>query len=101
MTMNKTMQSKRWMIGLVLVAVLAVVPLGIALAGVDALPRSVVASGGMVSQSGLTLHSAVGQPATGAVYSSLSLCSGFLCGPGAPGLSGDTHHLYLPVLTRN
>jgi hypothetical protein len=76
---------------------------GVALAAGETLPRSLVSSGGgQVSAGGLHLHSAIGQPLVGAVGDGPALCSGFLCGPGAPGASGggEPFFLYLPLVQR-
>ena len=92
--------NKRWLLTIVLVtAVLLTV--GLVAAGGEMLPRSLVSSGGgLVSQNGYTLHSAVGQPVVGAVENGVTLCSGFLCGPGAPPVTGGNYHIYLPVVIR-
>lgn len=64
------------------------------LAAGERLPRSLVGSGGgPVGAGGINLHSAIGQPVVGTVSTTgntLSLCSGYLCGPGTPDSSGDT-----------
>ncbi len=86
-----------WM-GLTLVLLLSV---GLALAGGTITNRDLVSSGGgSVSQSGLTLQAAVGQPAVGSVQNSETLCSGFLCDASAPSVSGGEHSLYLPFIIR-
>ena len=75
----------------------------LALASGELLPRSAVSGGGgAVNSGGLVLHTAVGQPAAGAVaMAGESLCSGFWCGLGAPGgpLEGEMK-VYLPVVIR-
>jgi hypothetical protein len=86
-----------WM-GLTLVLLLSV---GLALAGGTITSRDLVSSGGgSVSQSGLTLQTAVGQPAVGSVQNSQTLCSGFLCDANAPSVSGGEHELFLPFVIR-
>lgn len=81
--------------------VLLLLLVGLALAGGQGMPRSLVSSGGgAVAQSGLTLHSAIGQPVVGAVENGPTLCSGFLCGAEAPPVSGTDFHTYLPVVVR-
>jgi len=73
----------------------------LAMAGSDVLPRSLVSSGGgTVSEGGLALHSAIGQPVVGAVQNGLALCSGFLCGSGAPPVGGSEFASYLPLVLR-
>ena len=85
-------------VGLTLVLLLSV---GLALAGGTLNSRDLVSSGGgSVSQSGLTLQTAVGQPAVGSVQNGETLCSGFLCNAGAPSVSGGEHDLFLPVVIR-
>jgi hypothetical protein len=79
--------------------------LGLVLAIGEDLPRSLVSSGGsIVSQSGLVLHSATGQPVAGSVANDLVLCSGYWCGSGAPltepPIIGDEFELFLPVIIR-
>jgi hypothetical protein len=74
---------------------------GLALAGGEGLPRSVVASGGPATASGYQLHSAIGQPAAGGVQNGAYLCSGFLCGPSAPGLYEGLQRLFLPLILRD
>jgi hypothetical protein len=78
--------------------------LGVVLAEGEMLNRSLVSGGGgIVSQSGLTLHSATGQPVAGAVANDLLLCSGYWCGGGAPvtepPIIGDDFALFLPLIT--
>lgn len=92
--------NKKWLVVLVLLtAVLLTV--GLVFAGGDMLPRSLVSSGGgLVSQSGYTLHSAIGQPVVGAVQNEATLCSGYLCGADAPPVTGGGYHIYLPVVIR-
>ena len=89
-----------WMIVVGLTAVFLTASL--ALADGDVLSRSLVSSGGsIVSESGFTLQSAIGQPAAGAVANGPVLCSGYLCGPGVPSdIGGDGHSLYLPSVVR-
>lgn len=97
------------MIGMIVVVLTAVFLTGsLALADDDVLPRSLVSSGGsVVSESGFTLHSAVGQPAAGAVANGPVLCSGYLCAAGVSpgddggnGDDGDGRSLYLPSIAR-
>lgn len=74
----------------------------LALASGELLPRNAVSGGGAVTSGGLVLHTAVGQPAAGAVtMPEASLCSGFWCGLGAPGgpFEGEMK-VYLPVVIR-
>ncbi len=73
----------------------------LAAASGELLPRSLVSNGGgMVSEGGLALHSAIGQPVVGAVGNGLTLCSGFLCGSGAPPVGGSDFYVYLPLVIR-
>lgn len=85
-----------------LVAVTAVLlTVSLAAASGELLPRSLISSGGgSVSQNQMVLHSAIGQPAVGAVQNDLTLCSGFLCAAGAPPLSGADTRIYLPLIVR-
>lgn len=82
--------------------VLLLLGLGFAWASGEGLPRDLIsAGGGMVSQSGLVLQTAVGQPVAGAVDNGFVLCSGFWCGSGAlaAGPAAD-FQLYLPAIVR-
>jgi len=93
----KKKQTVVW-IGLLLVLVLS---FGLALAGGEVTSRSLVSGGGgSVSQSGLTLQTAIGQPAVGAVQNGETLCSGFLCSADAPPLSEGQSKVYLPFIIR-
>ena len=79
--------------------------LGVVLAEGEMLNRSLVSgSGGIVAQSGLTLHNATGQPVAGTVANDLLLCSGYWCG-GAPvtepPIIGGEFDLFLPLITSN
>jgi hypothetical protein len=59
--------------------------------------RSLISSGGgHVSLDGVAMQSAAGQPLVGWSRSGVSLCSGFLCGPGLP-----EHKVFLPAVTRH
>ncbi len=88
-------------IGITVVLMVLLLGVGLAAAGGDMLPRSLLSSGGgLVSQSDLALHSAIGQPAVGAVQNGSTLCSGYLCGASAPPVSGGTFHIYLPTVVR-
>ncbi len=85
----------------VCLALVLLFSVGLVLAGGTITSRDLVSGGGgQVSQSGLTLHTAVGQPAVGSVQNSETLCSGFLCDASAPSLSGGEHSLYLPFIIR-
>jgi hypothetical protein len=91
--------------GLVGGLALLLLSIGLALAaGESVIQRDAVGrGGGQVSGGGLSLHSAIGQPVVGAVGEDISLCSGYLCGPGAPaapGGAGDVHIVYLPFAAR-
>lgn len=101
--MNR-MQTKwrpRLLSSLIVLILIVLISFSLALAAGEILPRSLVGSGGgQVSQSGLALHSAVGQPVVGAVHNNLNLCSGYLCGAGAPPVSGSDYSLYLPAVLR-
>ncbi|MEZ4594449.1 MAG: hypothetical protein R3D55_25385 [Chloroflexota bacterium] len=81
---------------------LLLLSVGLALAGGTLTNRDLVGGGGgRVSQNGLTLQTAVGQPAVGAVQNGSTLCSGFLCDAEAPGTtSGNENNLYLPFIVR-
>jgi len=98
------MIKKRKALWLGLILLLALMGLGIVLADGTTLSRSLVSGGGgIVSQSGLTLHSATGQPVAGAVVNDLLLCSGYWCGSGAPvtepPIIGEDFDLFLPLIT--
>ena len=94
--------SKKWMLRPALLLLAIFLMAGLVVAGGEMLPRSLVGSGGgMVSQEGTTLHSAIGQPLVGAVQEGLTLCSGFLCAADAPPISDSSSYgLYLPTLIR-
>lgn len=71
----------------------------------ELLPRSLISSaGGSVSQGQAVLLSAIGQPVVGSVggvaQNGLTLCSGFLCAPDAPPLSGNDFQVYIPFIVR-
>ncbi len=88
---------------MVWLAVMAAVLLtfSVVFASGELLPRNLVSSGGgSVAQNGIVLRGAIGQPAMGAVQNGQILCSGFLCAPGAPPVSGAQHPLYLPLVVR-
>lgn len=90
-------------LGLVVTFIILLMGLGIVLADGEMLPRSLVSSGGsIVSQNGLVLHSATGQPVAGAAENELVLCSGYWCGSGAPltepPIIEDSFDLYLPLI---
>ena len=92
---------KRLMARLVLVSLAGLLSLNVALAAGEQLARSVVGSaGGAVSQGGVTMRSAVGQLAVGAVEDGSTLCSGFVCGPGAPPVVDPEQKIYLPLVLR-
>jgi hypothetical protein len=94
-------QRQRRQVTLVAVLVLLLVMVGLAVAVGELLPRSLVSGGGgMVSEGGLALQSAIGQPVVGAVQNGVTLCSGFLCGSGAPPVGGSNFYVYLPVAIR-
>jgi hypothetical protein len=92
---------RRWLLSLSGLIVALVVSIGVVQAAGEQLGRSLTSGGGgQASQSGLTLHSAVGQPAIGGASSSINLCSGYLCGPGAPETSAGQERIYLPVVIK-
>jgi hypothetical protein len=100
------MIKKRKALWLGLILLLTLMGLGIVLADGTALSRTLVSGGGgIVSQSGVTLRSATGQPVAGAVVNDLLLCSGYWCGGGAPTteppIIGDDFDLFLPLITSN
>lgn len=93
----KTEAKRRVLVVVLITAVLLSV--GLAAAVGELLPRSLVSSGGgVVNQSGAGLHSAIGQPVVGAVQNGLTLCSGFLCGAGAPPVTEADFFVYLPLV---
>jgi hypothetical protein len=81
---------------------------GVALAAGETIPRSVVSSGGgALSSANIQLRAAVGQPSAGTVSSTTTLCSGLLCGAGAPDTpdpdpqpGSPSDWLYLPLVVR-
>lgn len=90
---------KRW--ALFLLTVVVCLTFSAVAAGGDLFPRSLISSGGgLVSQAGITLHSAIGQPAVGAVQNDLTLCSGYLCGAEAPPITEGNYEIYLPAITK-
>ena len=98
-------QRKPLRLGLALLLLLMMLGLGIALADGELLSRSLVSSGGsIVSQNGLVLHSATGQPVAGSTENGPVLCSGYWCGSGAPltepPIIEDEFALFLPIITR-
>jgi hypothetical protein len=95
---------KRKALWLGLILLLALMGLGVVMADGTALSRSLVSGGGIVSQSGVTLRSATGQPAAGAVENDLTLCSGYWCNSGAPvtepPIIEDEFELFLPIIIK-
>ena len=96
---------KRKALWLGLILLLALMGLGVVMADGTALSRSLVSGGGgIVSQSGVTLRSATGQPAAGAVENDLTLCSGYWCSGGAPlsepPIIEDEFELFLPIIIK-
>ena len=85
-----------------LTVIMAVIlSLSVAFASGELLPRELISNGGgAVTQNGVVLRSAIGQPAAGAVQNNLTLCSGFHCAPGAPSLSGAQRPIHLPLVVR-
>jgi hypothetical protein len=74
---------------------------GVVLAAGEGMPRALVGGGGgAVSGDGLRLRTAIGQPLAGVVENGITLCSGFLCGPGASARRAEQHTLYLPLVLR-
>lgn len=98
--MMKQMRRRRW--ALMGALALLILMVGLALAGGEMMPRSLVSGGGGAATSeGLTLQMAVGQPAVGAVTSGgETLCGGFWCGSGAPEVTPEGITVYLPVILR-
>ena len=90
----------RWgaVLGLLLIFLAATA----ALAAGEGLPRSVVSSGGGVIQAtGRQVLASIGQPVVGAVSGPpLTLCSGFICGEGAPPVSQEGFKTFLPRVSR-
>lgn len=92
----------RTVLSAVLVGLLLI---GGVLAAGETIPRNTVSGGGgRLSASGVSLHTVIGQPVTGAVGSAPTLCSGLLCGPGVsapptPQPSPD-EQLFLPIMQR-
>jgi hypothetical protein len=73
----------------------------LALAAGQGPPRALVGSGGgALSGDGLRLRAAIGQPLAGRVENGMTLCSGFLCGPGAPIGEDEEHTISLPLVVR-
>jgi len=88
-------RKRRWIFTLVLVALLlALLTLG-ATANLSGYRFLIGGGGGPVSQGGLTLKSAVGQPVIGGGGDEISLCSGFHSGACPPGPK-----VFLPLITR-
>lgn len=92
---------KRTWIKLLWIGMLLLLMTGLVWAGGDGMPRSLVSSGGgLVSQGGINLETAVGQPVVGAVANGAVLCSGYWCGADAPPITGGMYALYLPTLSK-
>jgi hypothetical protein len=88
---------RRWVYSVGLLVLLLGV-LTLAAAGdLGGLRYLISSGGGRVSQDGLTMQSAIGQPVAGRSGHGPSLCSGFLCG--APGPEPG-HRVFLPLVTR-
>lgn len=90
-------------VSLIVLITVFLLSLGMALAVGEQLPRSLISSGGgIVSQEGMNLHSATGQPAAGTVQNELLLCSGYWCNRGVSATDPPIEHpfdLYLPAFT--
>lgn len=96
--MRRSSATRIWLI-LTLAGI--ILPLSLAFASGELLPRNLIGNGGgAVTQNGIVLHSAIGQPAAGAVQNNLTLCGGFHCAPGAPSLSGAQRPIHLPLVVR-
>lgn len=94
-------RSSATQIWLILTLAGIILPLSLAFASGELLPRNLIGNGGgAVTQNGIVLRSAIGQPAAGAVQNGQILCSGFLCAPGAPALSGAQRAVHLPLVAR-
>ena len=90
---------RRYRIILVFSVVGFLLPVALALATGEGLPRALVSSGGgLVSGEGLQLRATIGQPLAGAVRAELALCSGFMCGPGAPARAAEIYSIYVPAV---
>lgn len=81
-----------------------------AFAAGERITRSALTSGGgTLSSAGVQLRAAVGQPLAGTVSGATRLCSGALCGAGAPAtpdpapapdLTPGSRQIYLPLVVR-
>lgn len=78
------------------------VAIGTAQGAGEQIRRAATASGGgIVSAGQIRLITSVGQPVAGAVQGQLTLCSGLICGAGAPSVGpAPEDTLYLPLLAR-
>ncbi len=98
----KRIQSHPYTLAVLGFAMALFLSVGIVLAVGETLERGTVSSGGSeISGGGLTLQSSAGQPVVGSISGSdVTLCSGLLCGEGAPAVSGPDQELYLPLVQR-
>ncbi len=96
----------RWALVLTGAALALLLALTVALAAGEQLSRSATPStSGPISGGGYTMETSVGQPVVAASSSdSNTVCSGILCGSGAPsesgGSSSSSGKIYLPYLSR-
>ncbi len=92
---------QRWRLLVGVVGTAVFLTVGFVLAGGVTMPLSMIGSaGGVVTQDGITLQTVIGQPTIGTVDNDEVLCSGILCSPDAPPISGGTSQLYLPYVSR-
>jgi hypothetical protein len=90
---------RRYRIVLALSVIASLLPIALALAAGEGLPRAILGSGGgSVSGDGLHLRAAIGQAVVGGVAEQMTLCSGFLCGPGAPARAAELYSIYIPLV---
>jgi hypothetical protein len=101
-TTTRIAPQSRLFASLVGAALALVLVLGGVLAVGEPPPRSTISSGGGEISSGeLRLQTSIGQPVVSTVSNeTYELCSGLLCGPGAPGLSLVPQEVYLPVIEK-
>ena len=88
-------RKRRWFYAAALLVLLLALLTLAAAADLGGLRSLISSGGGQVSQDGLAMQSAVGQPLVGCGRNGLSLCSGFLCGP-----CSAEHKVFLPIVTR-
>jgi uncharacterized protein YjeT (DUF2065 family) len=74
---------------------------GVLAVGEPPLRSTISSGGGEISSGELRLQTSIGQPVVGAVSNeTYELCSGLICGSGAPGLNIVLQKVYLPLVEK-